>query len=237
MIPQKLSASKILRYSVCCCCCFTSHACAFDIFINNDLPLHCSANLSRDYFVDRQDRYTWFQNCPQLTDYFAELVTTTCSHSFTLKPDGATEAPSSVATDPLSSRQAAQEFRTSLHQAISDLIQKQHPMDEDSVCGEGLNVNGGLDTVVFPLVQMGYYNIRQDEKVTEELFEGLSDGDRLCLASGYFNLPPSYVEALLEGRGDYHILAASPQVSVHCFTMLYAHNAVSRYICVNYAVL
>ncbi len=172
--------------------------------------------------MDRQDRYIWFKNCPQLTDYFAELVTTTCSHSFTLKPHGTTEAPSSVATDPLSSRQAAQVFRTSLNRAISDLIQKQHPMDKDIVCGgEGLNVKEGLDTAVFPLVQMGYYNIRQDEEMTEELFEGLSDGDRLCLASGYFNLPPRYVEALLEGKGEYHILAASPQVSMRCAHALF----------------
>lgn len=41
-----------------------------------------SANLSRDYFTNRQDRYIEFANHPPLADFFSSLVTLTCSYSF-----------------------------------------------------------------------------------------------------------------------------------------------------------
>ena len=159
--------------------------------------VYCRANLSRDYFVDRQDRYTVFKNCPQLTDYFAELVSITASHSFTLNTEGHTDAPVGVARDPLSSSVAAQEFKVSLNQSISRLLQKQrsdYRLNDDK-----------LDTLVFPLLQMGYYGIKQDEECTQQLLQGLSEGDRLCLASGYFNLPPKYVDAIFQGKGEVDI--------------------------------
>ena len=115
-----------------------------------------------------------------------------------------------MSVNPLNSRQSAQEYRTSMNKAVTELVQREHTTDD--LTGELPNKEG-LDTVVFPLIQMGYYGIRQDEQVTESLFQELKDGDQLCLASGYFNLPPSYVDAILKGRGEYNILAASPQVS------------------------
>lgn len=167
------------------------------------LFLSCRANLSRDYFVDRQDRYTWFKNCPQLTNYFAELVSTASTHSFSLSADGVTEPP---VCDPLSSQAAAREFRDSLNLSVSNLIQAQR---SEWSC-EGLT--NDVDTLVFPLLQMGYYGIRQDEECTEQLLSNLGDGDKLCLASGYFNLPSKYIDAILQGKGHTDILAASPQV-------------------------
>lgn len=69
-----------------------------------------------------------------------------------------------------------------------------------------------LDTVVYPLVQMGYYGIRQDELVTQRLLCGVDATDHVYLASGYFNLPPQYTDAILRGQGKCHVIAASPQV-------------------------
>ena len=69
-----------------------------------------------------------------------------------------------------------------------------------------------LDTLVYPLVQMGYYGISQDEKVTERALSDTERTDQLYLASGYFNLPPQYTSAIFRGQGMCHILAASPQV-------------------------
>ena len=147
----------------------------------------------------------WFQNCPQLTNFFAELFDITASHSFTLNRDGTTEEPAAVTVDPLSSRRAVKVFRASLSKAVLDLIQrKQSRIRVD---------NPKLDTVVFPLVQMGYYGIQQDELATRKILDGLKKCESLCLASGYFNLPPQYIEAILKGQGQCSILAASPQVS------------------------
>ena len=69
------------------------------------------------------------------------------------------------------------------------------------------------DTLVFPLVQMGQYGIRQDEQVTQQLLGGVREGESVCLATGYFNPPSEYVQAILNSRGQYRILAAAPEVS------------------------
>lgn len=76
-----------------------------------------------------------------------------------------------------------------------------------------------LDTVVFPLVQMGYYDIRLDEVVTQKLLSELGAEEQLYLASGYFNLPPQYIQGILQGRGDYKVLAASPQVNLCVYSL------------------
>ena len=186
------------------------------------LLLPCSANLSRDYFVDRQDRYLKFSNCPGLADYFASLVDTVASHSYKLRPDGTTDKPAAVAVDPLSSRRAAKSFRASLGSTVRKLIEIESKTGSqiDRASSEGnardhhLEDMNEHDTAVYPLVQMGYYGIRQDEIVTRRIIQGLQSQEQLYLASGYFNLPPDYVDAILQGNGTYSILAASPQVGL-----------------------
>ena len=60
---------------------------------------------------------------------------------------------------------------------------------------------------------MGHYGIRQDELATQRLLSTVGETDMVHLASGYFNLPPQYINAIFRGRGKCHVLAASPQVS------------------------
>ena len=166
------------------------------------------ANLSRDYFIDRQDRYFLFENCPELTDFFADLVNCVADHSFSLQQDGSARHPRACSSDPLFSRRTAKQFKTSLASAVKELIQ---PFDKEHTSEEA---NENLDTVVYPLVQMGYYGICQDELATQRLLSHISETDEVHLASGYFNLPPQYVDAIFRGKGRCHVLAASPQVSL-----------------------
>ena len=168
----------------------------------------CRANLSRDYFVDRQDRYFLFENCPQLTDFFAELLSRVASHSFTLERDGSMRPPTALPYNPLSSWRKAQKFRTSLSSVVNELISAK-PSDKVT---ESKEAREGLDTVVYPLVQMGYYGICQDELVTQRVLSSVESTDELHLASGYFNLPPQYINAIFTGKGMCSVLAASPQV-------------------------
>ena len=175
--------------------------CSITVF---NLSLFTSANLSRDYFTDRQDRYIVFKNCKQLADFFADIVNTTLAHSYTLDQNGSTVKPSALPYDPLLSRKTAAAFQTSLSHAIKQLTipcTEANTMD----CSE-------FDTVVFPLFQMGFYGIKQDETVTQKLLSSVGKDDSLYLASGYFNLPPIYSQAILQGKGTYSVLAAAPQV-------------------------
>ena len=170
--------------------------------------------MSQDYFVDRQDRYLKFNNCPELADYFASLVDITASHSYKLRPDGTTDKPAAVAVDPLSSRKAAKSFRTSLGSAVKKLTETESKTNSHFGKANSSYHLENFDTIVYPLVQMGYYGIRQDEIVTQRILQELKSSEQLYLASGYFNLPPVYVDAILQGKGVYSILAASPQVGL-----------------------
>ncbi len=160
--------------------------------------------------MNRQDRYVRFVNCPDLADYFSSLVNVVASHSFKLKPDGNAEKPSAVPTDPLLSRRAARVYKESLAGAVKGLNRERSNSEgSEEDCD-------GADTLVYPLVQMGSYGIRDDEVVTRRLLEGPRGEDRLFLASGYFNLPAQYTNAIFRGNGECTILAASPQVRTEC---------------------
>jgi CDP-diacylglycerol--glycerol-3-phosphate 3-phosphatidyltransferase len=176
------------------------------IYLFDDSLLLSGANLSEDYFTHRQDRYIMFSDSPNLADHFAELAGTISAHSYSVKP-GMSMNPE-LGFDHLASTRNAQKYR----KILSDKISKTLAIENSDNCSaDGSDMGKGCDTAVFPLLQMGQYGIRQEEEVTTRLLEGVKREERLCLASGYFNLPPQYTRALLQAAGDISILAASPQ--------------------------
>jgi CDP-diacylglycerol--glycerol-3-phosphate 3-phosphatidyltransferase len=56
------------------------------VFDNN--VILTGANLSEDYFVDRQDRYWIFNDNEKLCDYYEDLVGTLISNSHQVAPSG-----------------------------------------------------------------------------------------------------------------------------------------------------
>lgn len=169
------------------------------------------ANLSRDYFTNRQDRYVKFSNCPQLADFMADLVETVSTFSFKARANGSTENPV-AAKSPLTSRHASKTFRGSFRNAILGFTSTS---PNPSVEVNASTHEGGdhLDTVVYPLLQMGQYNISQDAIVTQRLLAQLDKEERQFLTSGYFNLPPAYIQAILSSQGQCSVLGASPQAN------------------------
>lgn len=175
------------------------------VFINR-------ANLSRDYFANRQDRYMKFSNCPQLADFMVTLVETVSSFSFKATANGSAESPV-AAKNPLTSKRASKTFRTTFKNAMAEFTS---PSDSPSVEGvpsahEG--ESGDQDTVVYPLLQMGQYGVSQDAIVTQRILAQLGKEEKLFLTSGYFNLPPEYIHAILSSEGQCSVLGASPQAN------------------------
>ncbi|XP_026693645.2 CDP-diacylglycerol--glycerol-3-phosphate 3-phosphatidyltransferase, mitochondrial [Ciona intestinalis] len=58
------------------------------LFIFDDTLVISGANLSTNYFEQRQDRYMSFTNAKSLADYFQALTKTVSSFSFQLQPNG-----------------------------------------------------------------------------------------------------------------------------------------------------
>ncbi|KAJ7373544.1 CDP-diacylglycerol--glycerol-3-phosphate 3-phosphatidyltransferase [Desmophyllum pertusum] len=61
------------------------------VYLTDDTLIMSGANLSADYFTNRQDRYIEIKNCPQLANYFHGLVSTVRSFSLHLQPDNTTK--------------------------------------------------------------------------------------------------------------------------------------------------
>jgi CDP-diacylglycerol---glycerol-3-phosphate 3-phosphatidyltransferase len=51
------------------------------VYIFDDTLIISGANLSADYFENRQDRYVLVENCPDLADYYEQLVDTIADFS------------------------------------------------------------------------------------------------------------------------------------------------------------
>jgi len=175
--------------------------------------------LNHDYFTNRQDRYILFENTPSLTNYFADLVETIASFSYTLKPidEDSFKLALTKQPDPVT--------QSNLFRKSSSLIMKSFIDKWMRHCNERINNLSNaiplqkFDTVIFPVIQMGPLCIRQDEFATFTVLDAISrQGNnedmfwRVFFTSGYFNFTQKYKEKILNAMTKFQLLAASPEV-------------------------
>lgn len=98
-------------------------------------------------------------------------------------------------------------YRKELADAVHKVIAPSRSADQGDV------VISPLDTVIYPLVQMGPVDITVDERVTSKLFHCAPPAATLYLASGYFNLTNSYRRSIVDRcTATFKILTAAPEV-------------------------
>ncbi|OAD53141.1 CDP-diacylglycerol--glycerol-3-phosphate 3-phosphatidyltransferase, mitochondrial [Eufriesea mexicana] len=172
--------------------------------VDNDLIIS-GANLSNDYFTNRQDRYFLIENCEELCDFYDELVQRVGKFSFVLQPDGTALLNSAMQVNPLKDPTT---FIKKAAKSVKSLFQK----ELEKQCNiEKMAENIDIDTWIFPLIQMGQLNIYHDSQITLQLLRTSPPGTILKLATGYFNLTSEYIEALLKHcQGTCHLLTAHP---------------------------
>ncbi|KZC05620.1 CDP-diacylglycerol--glycerol-3-phosphate 3-phosphatidyltransferase, mitochondrial [Dufourea novaeangliae] len=173
--------------------------------VDNDLIIS-GANLSNDYFTNRQDRYFVIEDCKELCDFYNELVEKVGEFSFLLQPDGTTVLNSTTNVHPLKDKSL--KFIENAADSVKSLFQR-----ELEKCSnvEKLGKDSNADTWIFPLIQMGQLNIYHDSQITLKLLQTTPPGTTLRLATGYFNLTSEYSDALLKNcQGTCHLLTAHP---------------------------
>jgi len=76
------------------------------------------------------------------------------------------------------------------------------------------------EVLVFPIIQAGQFNIREEEQCLSMLFDHLAThknseyfNPTMDLTSGYFGLYQSYQDLILRSSIDCRIIAASPMVN------------------------
>ena len=169
------------------------------------------ANLSADYFTNRQDRYIEIRNCPQLANYFHGLVSTVRSFSLHLQPDNTTKMSEDFPIHPAKGFDRGKKFKAEAGSRVSEYLQRKK--EENKFSNSLQKPNEYCDTWVVPLVQMFPFGIRQDEYVTRELLSSACQACKLFLASGYFNLTRKYMDIMLNSSADCEILTAHPTVN------------------------
>ncbi|XP_055264425.1 CDP-diacylglycerol--glycerol-3-phosphate 3-phosphatidyltransferase, mitochondrial isoform X3 [Moschus berezovskii] len=207
------------------------------LFDNN--VILSGANLSDSYFTNRQDRYVFLQDCPEIADFFTELVDAVGDVSLQLQGDdtvqvvegmvhpykglarrGREEGPRSEKSDRAAYCKAANKrvmdvinsARTRQQMLHAQTFHSDSLLTQEDAAAAG-DRRPAPDTWIYPLIQMKPFEIQIDEIVTETLLTEAERGAKVYLTTGYFNLTQAYMDLVLGTRAEYQILLASPEVN------------------------
>ncbi len=173
-------------------------------YVFDDTVIISGANLSNDYFTDRQDRYWVFRDAPALADWMASLLSGVGRHSVPLQARGGTDALADVAAlkaaqSPLSTPAGMQSFKSMMHAHMHASNEEQPSSEQQEAC-----------TRVYPSLQFLPAGITQDSERTKHTMATDVNGAHLYISTGYFNLTPEYRAALLQRAGPVSVLTAAP---------------------------
>ncbi|XP_070172453.1 CDP-diacylglycerol--glycerol-3-phosphate 3-phosphatidyltransferase, mitochondrial isoform X2 [Polyergus mexicanus] len=172
------------------------------LYIIDDDLIISGANLSNDYFTNRQDRYFVIEDCKELCDFYNRLIERVMEFSFLLQPNGNTDLNPAVNCHPYkgSRKTFTQEAASRIQTLFQNEIEKRASLDKEDA-----------DTWIFPMVQMGQLDVYHDSEITLKLIQTAPVGATLRLATGYFNLTFDYSQALLRDcQAMCHLLTAHP---------------------------
>ncbi|KAJ2081668.1 CDP-diacylglycerol--glycerol-3-phosphate 3-phosphatidyltransferase [Coemansia sp. RSA 988] len=208
-------------------------------YIFDDDIIISGANLSRDYFTNRQDRYMRISD-RRFVDYFVGLIDAIGQFSFkvavgnrmqTLKNvNYRLEMPPSV-PDP---SHEPREFVREANEIMAQFLQRAEI--ENTIDGHDISER---DTLAIPTVQMRQLGITQDEQHMSEFIE-LADafarrhhgGCHNLMASAYFNFSEQYKSSVLSSPSRWELLVASPQANG-----FYAAKGISQFIPDMYSII
>ena len=191
-------------------------------YLIDDDVLISGANLSEQYFTNRQDRYIWIRNNADLAAFYRILVSTICGMSFQLDdrtgemvfprglPDP-TDDPKAFNTLARSRLESLLDSRVLLPGGLRTDLKSAHGEDSPSIASDLLQSH---DTWVFPTIQLGHANVRHDELFTQYV---LSHQPRTpyvtYMTSPYFNIAEPYERALRSSNKPVRLIVASPKAN------------------------
>ena len=191
------------------------------------------ANLSNDYFTNRQDRYFLIDNCKELADFYDGLISQVAKFSFQLDKNNQVHLDSEWFLHPATSdvtafvTEARQKIVSYYENCIRTSRTRLQEFSNKSISSRNLpqkvlsihssdspsRSSSQSDTWIFPLVQMGPFHISYDDQATSKVFQDTEPGSRIKLATGYFNLTGEYIEKIIrKSPSNYEILMAHPTV-------------------------
>lgn len=192
-------------------------------FLGNSVWLIQRANLSHDYFTNRQDRYIRIKNCEHLCDFFESIIDSLGQFSFKACANGeCVYLNENNSEHPFNG--AINDFSNSLSNRLKDVISTYNTNNDINP------LKSQSDAFIYPLIQINDCGIRTEELVTEKLFKLSPISSRIYLAVGYFNLTKNYIDFIVEHSGaSYRILLSSPQANGFFGSNGFSNNIPSIY--------
>lgn len=146
-------------------------------YVFDDTLLMSGANLSEDYFTNRQDRYLVMSNMNGLAGLYHDFVELLSRYSNVVSSNG---------TKILATRNSA--LRDKLRYDLHDFASSYQHKNE--------SVSSSYDSWVLPTFQFGELDLFQDEEMISKLLRSTSH-ESVDIATGYFNMPESMMNLLL----------------------------------------
>ncbi|XP_044740378.1 CDP-diacylglycerol--glycerol-3-phosphate 3-phosphatidyltransferase, mitochondrial isoform X2 [Chrysoperla carnea] len=175
------------------------------LYIFDDSLIISGANLSNDYFTNRQDRYYVIED-KKLADFYHELVTSV--QEFSLNVDEQNNVGLSKKWSHLPYSGSQEKFVHEASSKIKSLLNRTAEVQKFD------NTLSTKDSWIFPLVEMGQLNVHNDSIVTKTFFSRAQPNSTIYLATGYFNLTNDYMQTLIDKRSaQCRVLMAHPKAN------------------------
>lgn len=181
------------------------------IYVADQTVIISGANLSNDYFNDRQDRYIRI-NDKNLSNFYYKLIEKIQEFSVQVVPDD-NKYHSHKNWNMLPYLDNKERFIAHAKDSICMFLvntatEMKYEMEKIR------NSNEKVDTWVFPFIEMGQLGIHHDSIVTENLFIRAISNSRINLTTGYFNLTQSYMDTIaMKCLSNLDILMAHPNAN------------------------
>lgn len=176
------------------------------VYLFDDAVLISGANLSNDYFTNRQDRYILIEDKP-LADFYAEFISRVQEFSLMVRQNSEVGLHQNWQILPYEGTK--DEFIVRAKSRITEYMQQVYQRQQ-KVCEDAK----AADSWIFPLIEMGQIGIHHDSVVTKRLLSNCINESRLKLATGYFNLTQEYMDTLTHKcLAQCSILMAHPNVN------------------------
>jgi CDP-diacylglycerol--glycerol-3-phosphate 3-phosphatidyltransferase len=174
------------------------------LYVFDDTLVISGANLSNDYFTNRQDRYFVIKD-KRLCDFYCGLARRV--QKFSLKMDENNNVGLCEDWEQLPYEGSKNGFIERAGDIVEDYLLE--TKDERNIHKEE-----GFDTWIYPLVQMGQLGIHQDSQATDRILAEAPKNSTLCVATGYFNLTNQYMSTLInQTEASCKILMAHPEAN------------------------
>ena len=184
----------------------------------------CRANLNTSYFTNRQDRYLHFTAQEHIARYCRTFLDAASTFSYSLRPSASSKEGYTLHWGDHNIH--PHHIEAKVHDVLSTFQRKSRTgtilpsrLLESTPLADEPNKH---DTVIFPIIQGGQFNIREEEQTIGHLFQDLAQvvvpetspyqGPLIDLTSGYFGLSQYYQNLVIESPNACRILAASPKV-------------------------